>query len=352
LRLQRPCLLVFSLALVAASASCDRGGKEERVAYPLDKRLRVHEIQALSTHNSYHRRAPVALPGALGVTVDYEHAPLDVQLEEQGVRGFEIDIATRGEEFPVVHTPVVDAETNCTPFAECLRVIDGWSDAHPGHVPLFVLVEPKDGAVERALDPALGAFDAAVLHRLDQQIRSVLGPEDLLTPDDVRGETRTLREAVRERGWPTLARARGTIVLVLNNGGDARDQYLAGRPSLEGAAMFVTADPGAPSAAVVKVDDPDERRIHTLLRRNFVVRTRADADTIEARANDTTRRDLALRSGAQIVSTDYPAPDLAINPDYAVQIPGGRPARCNPVRAPEGCRAIDAENPRFLRSVD
>jgi len=345
-------VLALSVSLAVASASCDRGGKEERAAYPLDTRLRVHEIQALSTHNSYHRRAPVTLPGALGDTVDYEHAPLDVQLEEQGVRGFEIDIATRGEEFPVVHTPVVDAETNCTPFAECLRVIDEWSDDHPGHVPIFVLVEPKDGAIERALDPTLGVFDAAVLQRLDQQIRSVLRPKELLTPDDVRGDARTLREVVRERGWPTLARARGTIVLVLNNRGIPRDQYLAGRPSLEGAAMFVTADADAPSAAVVKVDDPDERRIHRLVRRNFVVRTRADADTIEARANDTTRRDLALRSGAQIVSTDYPVPDLAINPEYSVRIPGGRPARCNPVLAPQRCRAIDAENPRFLRSLD
>ena len=44
----------------------------------------------------------------------------------------------------------------------------------------------------------------------------------------------------------------------------------------------------------------------------YVVRTRADADTVEARSGDTTPRDAALASGAQWVSTDYPVPD----PDF------------------------------------
>jgi hypothetical protein len=115
--------------------------------------------------------------------------------------------------------------------------------------------------------------------------------------------------------------------------------------------MFVTAEPDAPSAAVVKVDDPDVALIQRLVREHFIVRTRADADTVDARANDTTRRDLALRSGAQIVSTDYPVPDPTINPEYFVQLPGGRPGRCNPVQAPARCRAVDVENPRFLTDL-
>jgi hypothetical protein len=52
-------------------------------------------------------------------------------------------------------------------------------------------------------------------------------------------------------------------------------------------------------------------RIRDLVGRGYVVRTRADADTREARADDPTRRRLALASGAQWVSTDYPAPGIA-----------------------------------------
>jgi hypothetical protein len=341
--------LVLVLAVAIVFALVARDGDDEEPAYPLDDTLRLHEVQVLNTHNSYHLRPPVDLPGSLGDTVDYEHPPLDEQLENEGVRGFELDFADRGgSDFQVVHTPVVDAETNCSPLQECLRVIKAWSDDHPGHVPIFVLVEPKDGLLERGIDPGIRAFDADTVGRLDEEVRGVLTPEDLLTPDDVRGETSTLRAAVTGRGWPTLEEARGRIVLILNASGGKRDLYLDGRPSLQGAPMFVTADPDEPSAAVVKVDDPDAERIQQLVRDHFIVRTRADADVVEARANDTARRDLAFRTGAQIVSTDFPVPDPKINAKYFVQLPDGDPARCNPVRAPEDCRSIDVENPRFL----
>ena len=346
-------LLVVLVTVAALAAACDRGGGGggRPAAYPLDDSLRVDEIQLLTTHNSYHQRGPVRLPGALGDELDYEHPPLDEQLENEGIRGFELDVATTGNDFPVVHTPVVDAVSNCTPFIECLRVIKRWSADHPGHAPIFVLVETKDGLLERGLDPRLREFDAAALTRLDEEIRSVFKPGQLLTPDDVRGRSRTLRTAVRERGWPTMSKARGKVVFVLNSSGAKREIYLDGRPSLRGAPMFVTADPDAPSAAVIKVDDPDEALIKRLVRDHFVVRTRADADVVEARANDLARSKLAMRSGAQIVSTDFPVPDPTINADYFVQLPGGRPARCNPVQAPKDCRAVDVENPRYLTKL-
>ncbi|HEX6312328.1 MAG TPA: Ca2+-dependent phosphoinositide-specific phospholipase C, partial [Acidimicrobiia bacterium] len=332
---------LFLTALLVAAAACsggDGGGQEAKpVAYPRDDSLRVDQIQLLTTHNSYHQRGSVRLPGPLGDELDYAHLPLDQQLEEQGVRGFEIDIAYDGSSFPVVHTPVVDANSNCSPFLDCLETIKGWSDDHPGHAPIFVLVEPKDGNLERVLDPRLQPFDRDVLDRLDGEIRSVFEPRDLLAPDDVRGGRRTLRAAVVDRGWPTMAEARGKVVFVLNRGGGIRDEYLQGRPSLEGAPMFVTAEPDAPSAAVVKVDDPDVALIQELVRDHFIVRTRADADLAEARSNDTTRRGRALRSGAQIVSTDFPVPVPSINAEYFVQLPGGKPGRCNPVQAPRRC---------------
>jgi hypothetical protein len=60
----------------------------------------------------------------------------------------------------------------------------------------------------------------------------------------------------------------------------------------------------------------------------FLVRTRADADTRQARSGNTTQRDRALSSGAQFISTDYPVPDPRFT-RYRVQFKGGVVARPN-----------------------
>jgi hypothetical protein len=73
-----------------------------------------------------------------------------------------------------------------------------------------------------------------------------------------------------------------------------------------------------------------------LVEQGYMVRTRADADTEQARSGDTSRRDAALASGAQFISTDYPVPNPEFS-DYQVTIPGGGIARCNPVNAPDSC---------------
>ena len=116
--------------------------------------------------------------------------------------------------------------------------------------------------------------------------------------------------------------------------------------------MFVTADPHEPSGAIVRVDEPDEREIEELVADGFVVRTEADTALEEARTGDTRRRDLAFATGAQVVVTDFPVADPSIDPDYVVQVPGGKPARCSPARRHERCRSTDVENPRHLTRVD
>jgi hypothetical protein len=339
---KRTALVSIAAAVVVVAVAT--GGVPSAGANRLDDRLRTNQVQVLATHNSYHIQQD--LPIASSPTTQYTHAPLDQQLD-LGVRGFELDVVNPPDgQFPVLHTPVVDNTSNCTPIAQCLDVTRAWSKAHPGHVPIFILLEPKDDPIDFVIDPTLRPFDAAGLDQLDAIVRKSLGRQ-LITPDSVRGKAKTLRAAVTGRGWPTLGKTRGKVLVALNTGGVVRDAFLQGHPSLERRAMFVTADEQSPAAAVIKVDDPDEARIQALVKQGFIVRTRADADLVEARANDATRRDLALRSGAQIVSTDFEVAVPAIG-DYVVQIPGGTPARCDPVNAPKNCRPSDVENPRQL----
>ena len=121
----------------------------------------------------------------------------------------------------------------------------------------------------------------------------------------------------------------------------APSMYARGRESLEGLPIFVnTWDETAPHAAYFTINDAitDGPRIAEAVRRGYLVRTRADVDTYEARNNDASRLEAALNSGAHFISTDYLEPRRDFSP-YAARLPEGGAARCNPVRAPSpaGC---------------
>jgi hypothetical protein len=341
---RRRCRRGAWLALALVVAACSSNAPIRRhVPYPLDHVLRLNQVQVLGTHNSYHRRPSSGVPGAWS---NYEHPPLDVQLGEEGVRSVELDISNV-DGFTVGHDPFFDDRSNCSPLRVCLRALRRWSDQHPGHIPIFVLLDPKDPSP--IYDPVRDSWDVDAFDRLDKAVRAVLEPDDLVTPDDVRGDAATLREAVVEEGWPTLEEVRGKFIVVLNRIA-LRREYIDGHRSLEGRAMFIPAYENAPSAAFIEHDLPVESEIRRLVEKGFIIRTRADADGVEVRAEDHTRSDAAMHSGAQIISTDYPVPDDKIS-DYVVQFPNKRAARCNPVNAPRRCDTSDIENARGLRRV-
>ncbi len=174
----------------------------------------------------------------------------------------------------------------------------------------------------------------------------------IITPDDVRGNAATLGAAVRAHGWPTLGAVRGKVYFTLDNEGFRAD-YLRGHPSLRGRLLFTPSSPGQDDAAYAKLNDPirDAARIAAALAAHMIVRTRADADTVQARANDHHDERIALRGGAQLVSTDYEQPDPELANGYVTKIPNGTPARCDPVTAPPGCKPTDVENPAHLTTA-
>ena len=247
----------------------------------------------------------------------------------------------------VLHVQDIDFRSTCLTFVRCLQVIKAWSDVNPRHLPIMVLVEAKDEPIP---DPGFGfvvplAFDAEALDQIDADIRSVFPDRQLIAPYDVRGGRATLEEAVLLDGWPTLKKSKGRVLFALDNGGALRELYLEGHPSLEGRALFVSSSPGEPHAAFIKMNNPlsEPGLIAERVAAGYIVRTRADSDTYEARHDLTGKRDAALASGAQYVSTDYPVPDPDFGTDYQVEIPDGAPARCNPVNAPPGCDSSKLE---------
>jgi len=347
------------LALFAATAASATVPAED--PYPRDDALRASDIWSIGTHNSYHLRSPL-YPNGPPPDLDYAHEPLDVQLDEQGVRKFELDVYwNENGGFNVHHINYADQNTNCETLILCLTTLRDWSLAHPGHHPIFIFIEPKGlyfpttNPFAISDEPICDRPDHVICHydELDAEIRSVLdpagGPDLLLTPDEVRGAHATLREAVLQDGWPTLRATRGHFVVVMLDEDADRDGYAEGHPSLAGRAMFVTSQELRDDAAVLKIDDPVNGfdRIQQLVALGYVIRTRSDTLT-DAWANDTTHRDAALASAAQIISTDYPVPEI-LNNGYFAAIPGGTPSGCNPIHTMGiECVSEDIENPAVL----
>jgi hypothetical protein len=127
--------------------------------------------------------------------------------------------------------------------------------------------------------------------------------------------------------------------------GEKMNTYIAGHSSLRGRIMFVNAQPGKEEAAFVILNDPIqyEDSIRTLVKGGYLVRTRADEGTHEARKADYRKLEAALRSGAHYISTDYYMPDRRFAGNYKVQLPEGKIARCNPVLPPKVCNSSTIE---------
>ena len=126
--------------------------------------------------------------------------------------------------------------------------------------------------------------------------------------------------------------------MILDEGGTKRDMYSEGwqqRP------MFTNALEGHPAAGIMILNEPLEQfdEIQRLVAAGYMVRTRADADTREARDNDTRRRDAAFASGAQAISTDYYLPATHFGNDYQVILP--QAIRCNLVAGPASCQVSE-----------
>jgi len=297
------------------------------VQMPIEAQLRSGvrslelDIQPDPQGGAYSSPLPYRLLRAQGVT---DLAPI-----------YEQELARPG--LKVFHLADLDFRSQCPTFRSCLTLLRQWSDSEPGHSPVFILLEPKLSGLASAAPGAtvVPPFDAAAFAEVDDAIVSVLGRDKVFTPDDLRGDLPTLEAAVLAQRWPSLAAARGKFVFLFIVPGmnlDAFAPYLKDRPSLQGRMAFVQGRPGMAHTACMMFDNAvvREPELKAAVAAGYIVRTRADIDTVEARNNDTARREAALASGAQVISTDYlTAPNIFGNTYAVPPFTGGW--RCNPV---------------------
>lgn len=368
-------MLVCLLASLVLMVCCGSAAAQTADTLIPDE-LRLHQMQLIGTHNSYHI-APADSVGQLirlaGESVlqglQYTHRPIVEQLRDLQIRQLELDLfadpegglfatplgrtlamnagADPGPDpgrggvlnrpgIKILHAPGFDFLSNVSSLRSALEQIQAWSEGAPEHLPLMILLELKE-SVPNPTGVNLVPWTEVRLRELEAEIRSVLPPAACFVPDDLKqvGD-QTVRDAVRKRGWPQVGGLRGKVFFCLDNEGDFVRRYLESVPSGQTPMLFVSVPPDHPRAAWMKRNDPvgQFREIQELVRTGFLVRTRADADTREARGNQTLRRDRAIASGAQYISTDFPEPVPSFS-EYQVRWPDGRTAVRNRLLFPE-----------------
>ncbi len=344
-------ILLLIMSVVFFSNSVHKSSEE----------IKLNEIQVIGSHNSYKIGIEKPLfdyllkdkPALSGL--EYEHIPLSEQLN-LGLRGLELDVfydpkggyyadpkglemvKSLGAEpqpfdveqklrlpgLKVFHVQEIDFRSHQLLFKDALRELKKWSQANEGHTPIIITINAKDGEIPLTRKPH--PFTAAALRSIDTEIREVFDDESLITPAMVRGNFETLEQAVLTNGWPLLKDVKNRFLFVLDENDEKTNEYLSSFPNSKGATLFVNKEEGNPNAAFRIINDPIKNfeKIKKLVALGYMVRTRADADTQEARKNDYKRFEMAKASGAQVITTDYYLPSKLFKSEFKVIFEKGR----------------------------
>jgi hypothetical protein len=328
----------------------------------------INQFQVIGSHNSYKQAIDKHLLDTLKVLypwaneLEYSHISLPDQLS-LGLRNLEIDIYadTQGGRFAhpkgfsmipgqspynadgvmnrpgfkIFHVTEIDFRSSCPTLKICLQQLKKWSDSHPNHFPVFITLEAKENSqkeVEEGRSSPTENFTPKLFAELDSIILAELGKEKVITPDFVRGNSETLNKAITQQGWPKLNQVKGKFLFILDDNGSKCELYLKDHPSLKGRVLFVNAKPGDPASATLILNNPKEDlSISDLAKHGYLIRTRSDANTIQARNNDYSQFDAACQSGAQIITTDYYKVSDFFKSSYRIAFKDNTYVRKNPL---------------------
>lgn len=279
--------------------------------------VKMNEIAVMGTHNSYQLKATLpkrALMRILQIIsfgnvknkAVFEMDTLTEQLEH-GIRNLEIDIETIDNDgdisFIVSHDPIFDNVSSAYDFEKALEEILLWSENNPGHLPVYLLIEPK-GEV-----PAINNmknFNVDYALELDKLLKNTLGNK-LLTPQQAMGKYDTFEQMRKADAWPTLEESSGKIIILLHHCNVTND-YINTDPTIKSQAMFPMLrfnEINKYYASFILENDPSTastNKEETVSENKLMVRTRAD-DFDEF----SKERYLATEDcGSHIITTDYP----------------------------------------------
>jgi hypothetical protein len=324
--------------------------------------VKLNDIQVIGSHNSYKIAIEKGILDylekmnpAISQSLQYEHIPLSDQLD-LGLRNLELDVShdpkggryanPKGLEImksqgltpmpydvenklqepglKLFHAQDIDFRSHHLLFKDALSELLTWSNANPDHTPIFILINAKDSPIPGMLAPL--PFTASALDSIDMEIRSVLPLNKLITPELVMGESKSLETAILGKGWPDLDKVKGRFLFVLDENEIKTNRYLENHPDLTDAVLFVNLSEGNTNAGFMVINDPigSFEKIQDLVAKGYMIRTRADSDTKQARTNDYSQFEKAKASGAQVISTDYYYPSQLFESTYQVSFEKGK----------------------------
>ncbi|MEV8021555.1 phosphatidylinositol-specific phospholipase C domain-containing protein [Streptomyces sp. NPDC086554] len=275
--------------------------------------------------------SPYSSTTGVGVHNAYEKAkyPYFADALDSGAGMLELDVWTNvfGSGWRVSHSNPVGNDNNCEnaaspaelrtkarnqSLAGCLADMKSWHDAHPGHRPILLKAELKDGfQAKNGRGPA----------DLDALLKSKLG-DAVYRPGELVGGHATLDDAVRSDGWPQRSALAGKFIVELIPGtveqGNPADtlwtdrEYAGHLRDLAGAGRIGEAA-AFPAVLGAEAGDPRARYADAAIRPWFVLFD-GDASAYAGGSIDTRwyadRRYLVVMSDAHNVA---PAID-AVNP--------------------------------------
>lgn len=298
--------------------------------------VKFNEVAYIATHNSYQLQS---VPSYQKVYRDLENVTFGLingdaptycsdTLTEQfnvGIRSIELDVETvvNGDDvsFVCTHSPLIDMTSSCYDFELALAEIKMWSDANPGHLPISVIVEPKEFFL---LENGMRFINLKYANVLDNLIREAFG-EKLITPAEMMGEHGSLKEMREADDWMCLEDCAGRVAVFFHDTDGVTGRFIKQDETLKSRAMFPMLrykDRDKSYASVLIVNKPDDIEKHStelIYEKNLIVRTRVDSF---GSYNEEDRRK-TLESGAQILSTDYPRKADMTDVDYYVDFGNG-----------------------------
>lgn len=295
--------------------------------------IKFNELSFLGTHNSYQTPAVDELKtiynnlsdltfGLVAAeTGDFWSETLTDQLG-CGLRSFEMDIETFDRDgeisFTCMHSPYIDMTTSCYDFSLAMKEIAMWSDNNPDHLPITILVEPK--SVFIPLED-MKFFNIDYAKEFDKVLRKSLG-DKLFTPADMLRDYSSFGEMRAADDWCKVEDMLGKVVVLLHEG-DVTEKYIDIDPSIKTQAMFPMLrekDIERDCTSFILSNKPEEllEIIDEVKENKIMVRTRADKFTDVSDE----RRENAFKSGANIISTDYPVRTDLTTDSYYVSFGG------------------------------
>lgn len=298
--------------------------------------VRFNEVAYIATHNSYQ------LPGVDSYqklfrdleTVTFGLINGDTPLfcsdtlTEQfnlGIRSIELDIQTvkNGNDISFVcsHSPLLDMNSTCYDFRLALEEVRMWSDANPRHLPITIIVEPKEFFL---LENGMRFFNLTYANELDKLVKEVFG-EKLITPAEMMGKYDSLKEMREADDWMKLEDCAGRVAVYFHDTDGVTGNYIKQDETVKTRSMFPMLrykdrDKSYSSVLIVnKTDDIEKYADELVYEKNLIVRTMVDSYG----SYDEAKRITALESGAQVLSTDYPKKTDMTDAEYYVSFENG-----------------------------